>query len=146
MAKLNLACANQTKEGYINHEIRKINKKIDIAWNLNIYPWPWKNNEFNEILAEDIIEHLIDTISFMDECHRILEKNGKLIIRTPSYDAKFAWSDPTHVKTFTIDSWDFFDPSTEYGRYNLHITDNKWKIIKKEKSDNNNLFIEMEKI
>jgi SAM-dependent methyltransferase len=151
MAKLNLACGPNPKEGYINHELTKFADYIDIWGDLNQKEWRfggWKTEitSIEEILAEDIIEHLPDTLNFMNNCWKNLVYGGKLIIRTPSYDAPFAWTDPTHVKVFTIDSFDFFDPTTAYGKYNIHLTDKKWKIIKKVKTKNKNLEIEMEKI
>jgi SAM-dependent methyltransferase len=149
MAKLNLACGPNFKENppYINHELTKFNDRVDVNWDLNNYPWPFEDGRFEEILAEDILEHLSDTLKFMNECWRILIwAGGRIIIRTPSYDAPFAWSDPTHVKCFTIDSFDFFDPTTPYGKYNIHLTDKKWKIISKVKTKNKNLEIELEKI
>lgn len=143
MIKFNLGSGPDYREGYFNVDLAG---KCDKVYDLRKYPWPWGEGQCEEILALDIVEHLQDTLAFMNECWRISKVGGKLIIRTPSYDAPFAWTDPTHVKVFTIDSFDFFDPETDYGKYNSHIINRKWKVIKKTKTNNNNLEIEMEKI
>lgn len=44
---------------------------------------PFKNNSFDVILATEIIEHIQDDNKFVKECHRVLKKNGRLIITTP---------------------------------------------------------------
>jgi len=40
--------------------------------------------KFNCVLAGEIIEHIIDTDSFLDEINRILMDNEILIITTPN--------------------------------------------------------------
>lgn len=48
---------------------------------------PFDNGEFNNILAGEIIEHLENPSYFVRECHRVLKKDGVLIMTTPNvYD------------------------------------------------------------
>ena len=84
MKKLNLGCGTDIKDGYINIDIIDYEgvTKVD----LNKLPYPFPNNYFNEILAISSIEHLtIDLDILMKELHRIMKKNGKLIISVPHY-------------------------------------------------------------
>lgn len=141
--KINLGCGFDIREGYLNVDNAG---RADQFVDLTEYPWPWKRESFVEVIAQDIIEHVIDTVSFMDECWRISAPGGRLIIRTPSYDADFAHIDPTHVKFFHIDSFDFFDDTTDFGRANAHLTSWKWRIVSKVKTENKNLEIELEKV
>jgi SAM-dependent methyltransferase len=46
--------------------------------------FPISNNSVDVILASEILEHLFDTDFFLSECHRVLKKNGTLIITTPN--------------------------------------------------------------
>jgi len=139
---LNLGCGIDIREGYHNVDLyADCDERVDLR---NI-PWPWQDETFDELLAQDIVEHFPDTIAFMNECHRILSPGGTVFIRTPSYDAAFAWTDPTHVKVTTIDTWDFFDPETDFGKQNIYLTPHKWKIISKVKTENHNLEIELRK-
>ena len=140
--RLNLGCGYDYREGYLNVDnAGRCDKLVDLSkdWQL---PGEW----FEEIVAQDIIEHLPDTVGFMNKCWQIMEKGGKLLIRTPGVNAAFAWTDPQHLKTFTIDTWDFFDATTDFGKQNFHVTPYKWKILSKRESDNGNLFVELEKV
>ncbi len=47
-------------------------------------PWPFKSNAFDVIIASEIIEHVFDTDFFLQECKRVLTKNGTLVITTPN--------------------------------------------------------------
>lgn len=51
---------------------------------------PIKNNCIDGIILSDVIEHIQNPKNLIFECHRILKKNGKLIIFTPSHD-KYRW-------------------------------------------------------
>lgn len=45
---------------------------------------PFKNNQFDAIVAGEIIEHLYDVNNFLKEINRVLKPNGQLIITTPN--------------------------------------------------------------
>lgn len=45
---------------------------------------PYKNGYFDFVFAGEIIEHLMDTKSFLNEIHRVLKPKGYLIITTPN--------------------------------------------------------------
>ena len=90
---------------------------MNVAWNLNQFPWPWEDEAFDFVLAFDIIEHIWDTIGFMDECWRILKVGKVLVVHTNNIEfLEQAWRSPSHVKPFTIDTFDFFDWGTKWGR------------------------------
>lgn len=97
--KLNLGCFTDKREGYINVDsfascnpdvVADLNKKL-----------PFENNSADEILANDIVEHLDDPIKFLNECHRILNPCGILKIRVPHYKDPSAYS-PQHKHFFSL--------------------------------------------
>lgn len=45
---------------------------------------PYKNDFFDVVLIGDVIEHVFETDAILDECYRVLKKNGKLILTTPN--------------------------------------------------------------
>lgn len=45
---------------------------------------PFDNNQFDAIIAGEIIEHLYDVNTFLKEVYRILKPKGQLIITTPN--------------------------------------------------------------
>jgi 2-polyprenyl-3-methyl-5-hydroxy-6-metoxy-1,4-benzoquinol methylase len=46
--------------------------------------FPYPDCFFDVVHAGEIIEHLYDTDKFIEECYRVLKKNGNLIITTPN--------------------------------------------------------------
>ncbi len=106
--KLQIGCGNDKRKGYINLDGSK-DVKPDILWNLEKTPLPFKTNQFNEILANHVLEHVTNFISLMHELHRISKNEGKIIIRTPFYSAWGQFNDPTHVRYFTPYTFNYFN-------------------------------------
>jgi len=46
--------------------------------------FPFESETFDVIFAGEIIEHILDTESFLDEIKRVLKKDGELILTTPN--------------------------------------------------------------
>lgn len=46
--------------------------------------WPCEDNSVDIVFAAEIIEHILDTDYFIQECNRVLKKGGKLILTTPN--------------------------------------------------------------
>jgi len=47
-------------------------------------PLPFQNSYFDFVFAGEIIEHIFDTRSFLEEIYRLLKPNGYLILTTPN--------------------------------------------------------------
>jgi len=119
MNKLNLGAGADAKQGYVNLDINA-GKDIDVVHDLNAFPYPFKDNEFDEILAYSILEHVDDLMKTMDELYRILKPGGKLDIIVPHYNGPIAWGNPTHVRTFTYESFLFFTKGFSQEKYSKH--------------------------
>ncbi len=150
MKSIDLACGPQNKPDCIHVDApgsKKTYPHVDQEIDLDVPGWSKSiTGKFDTIYAEDIVEHLHGLVAFMDNCWDIANPKCKMFIRTPSYDAEFGWIDPTHIRLYALDTWDFFDPETPYGKYNTQLTDKKWKVISKKKTENNNLEIELERL
>ena len=46
--------------------------------------FPFESNSFDCVISTDVIEHVLDESGFMEECWRVLKKEGKLIMATPN--------------------------------------------------------------
>ena len=99
MNKLNLGCSIFKKKDFINVDI---NEKVnpDILWDLNKYPYPFKDSSIDYIKAEHLLEHLNDPFRFMQEMYRILKSGGKLFIRVPHFSRGF--THPEHKRGFDV--------------------------------------------
>jgi cyclopropane fatty-acyl-phospholipid synthase-like methyltransferase len=118
--KLNLGCGKDIREGYINVDLVK-GDGVDFAVDLDVAPWPFVERNFDKIVAYDVFEHVHKPVTFMTECHRLLHDGGLLHMRTPHYMARHAYTDPTHVRFPTENTWDYWIPGTL-----LHDTHNEF--------------------
>ncbi len=94
---------------------------VDIVCDLSKFPWPFEDNEFDEIIANHFLEHCTDIISVLTEMHRITKKDtGKIRIRSPHYTSWNYFGDLTHRTPFSYRSFDHFtydDDPTGYNYY-----------------------------
>ncbi|UUX91683.1 class I SAM-dependent methyltransferase [Methanoplanus endosymbiosus] len=106
---LDLGCGNRKKEGMIGIDINP-NTDADIIHDLNIFPYPFEESTFDEIYADNVIEHLDNPIKVMEELHRISKSGASIIIKVPYFRSRYAFIDPTHRHFFTVESFTYFDP------------------------------------
>jgi len=99
MNKLNIGCGKDIKEDYINLDIENY-KGVNVVWNLNKFPYPFDDDYFDEILGEQVLEHLDDPIKVMIELKRIIKDTGMIIIRVPHHAGGNAYADVTHKQFF----------------------------------------------
>ena len=64
----------------------------NVVYDLNRQPWPFRDNQFREVLAYDIIEHLVDIVAVMEEIHRVCDENAVVRITVPHFSS--AWMFP----------------------------------------------------
>ena len=119
---LELGSGSVPLQGAVHHDRIKHSEWIDLAWDLEVMPWPCENKEWDEVYAIDVFEHLnAEIVDWLSECHRILKVGGKLILRLPAWDNELSYRDPTHKKVFHHETFDYFDPEKElhklFGRY-----------------------------
>jgi len=103
--KLNLGCGTQIKEGYVNLDIIK-SPNVDVVHNLDKYPYPFKENQFDEILCKHVLGTLEDILKVLNELHRISKKGALIKILVPYYNSKGAFNDFTYKHYFNSDSFD----------------------------------------
>ena len=127
--KLNLGAGNDIRPGYVNHDITRLNG-IDKVHNLNRYPWPWKANTFEEIIANDVLEHLDDFMPAMEEIFRILKPGGIARIRVPYWNSVTCHADPTHKRGFHELRFRFFDPANPWCQERPYYTHARFEIVK----------------
>ena len=77
-----------------------------IIHDLNEFPYPFRDSEFDRIWCYDILEHLINIPLVMKELHRVGKAGACLTIRSPHFSSAYAAMDPTHLRSFSVFSWD----------------------------------------
>lgn len=121
--------------------------KPDVVYDLEITPYPFKDNEFDGIHAYCVLEHLGQQgnwKSFFDqfaELWRITRPNGILGIIVPNFDSPLAWGDPSHTRiigphSFTFLSQDSYVENlankTPMSDFRWYYTAN-WQLVAQEK-------------
>lgn len=115
-SKLNLGCGRRYLEGWVNCDV--VNSvRADKHFDLNQVPYPFADACADEILLDNVLEHLDDVIKVIEECHRILKTGGRLRILVPYGKTDWALQDPTHKHYFTEKSMDYFQPDFPFNFY-----------------------------
>jgi len=114
--KLNIGCGNNILPGWVNLDISSL-PGVDVVCDIQKLPLPFADEYFDEILCQDILEH-VEYIPILRDIYRIMKKGGVLSIRVPHFTSKHNFIDPTHKKMFSINTFDFFvkDSFQQYGR------------------------------
>jgi len=69
---------------------------------------PFKDSTFDCLKAYHILEHIPDIVTAMNECWRVLKKDGTLKTCVPLYPSVGAVADPTHVRYFIPETFEYF--------------------------------------
>lgn len=80
---LNLGCGDDVREDYWNVDARTIEGVNVLATLENL---PFKNDEFTEAIAQDVLEHFWEPIPVLKEWRRVLEPGGELFVRVPDWN------------------------------------------------------------
>jgi SAM-dependent methyltransferase len=130
--RLLLGCGEEKRKGWSHLDLSPL-ARADVVHDLETFPWPFEDGSCSEIEALDVLEHLGDTIAFMNECWRLLAPGGQLTVRVPHYQDENAWRDPTHRRAFHPDTFAYFDPQTTWGRrYGRLYTERVWTLARVE--------------
>ncbi len=134
---LNIGCGKAPRDGAVNHDKKKYFPHVDVAHDLDEYPWPWDDEEFDEIHAVAVLEHLKDLVRSLEECHRILKLGGRMHMQVPHYRSRIAHDDPTHRWFLTTRSMDYFVEGTVHGDIYGFYSTMRWKKISCELEEEN---------
>jgi SAM-dependent methyltransferase len=124
-------CGKRPQPGAVNLDCVAM-PGVDVVHDLDAFPYPFADEEFDKVEAEDVIEHLNNPIQAVQEFGRILKVGGTLWVRGPDGNYPDAiWDDLTHKRAFGHRSFSGFDPETydgrNYGHYHGPI---KFKLVR----------------
>lgn len=123
--KLNLGCGNKGIQGFIGVDKIKTDA-ADIVHDLNVFPYPFSSSSAEEIVIDNVLEHLEDVIAVMEEIYRLSMPGAIIKINAPYFKSNSAFTDPTHKHFFTENSFQYFEETSPLHFY----TSANFKIIK----------------
>jgi len=103
--KLNLGCGFDKREGWLNADAFPACEP-DLLMDIEATPWPLETNAFDHVLLKHVLEHVGAQFevfaAVMRELHRVTAPGGLVEIHVPHVRHDSFWSDPTHVRPFTV--------------------------------------------
>ena len=129
---LEVGCGDRKRSNCLGMDIIKL-PGVDIVHDMNIVPWPLDDNQFEEIIFDDVLEHSKNLMGILSEVYRV-SKNGAIIkISTPHFSSDNMFSDPTHTIFFSSRSFNYFDKSLSY-KHSFYLKEVNFKIIERHLS------------
>lgn len=128
---LHIGCGPSSKSGDVGIDIIP-GPAVDVVHDLNVTPWPLADNDFDNVIAIDVLEHLDNIPAVMVELYRVCRDGAIVAVRVPSSTSPDIAADPTHRRGFSYRSFDYFDPSKQlhaYGYSNVHIAVDKFSFV-----------------
>jgi SAM-dependent methyltransferase len=89
----------------------------NVVHDLDSLPYPFQDNEFDEIHAYEVLEHCGtqgDGKFFFNqfaEFYRMLKPDGYMMISVPMWDCDMAWGVPDHKRVLPANVFGFLNPS-----------------------------------
>jgi SAM-dependent methyltransferase len=122
-AILDIGCGSSKTPGAVGLDISS-DTDADIVHDLDVFPYPIEDSSFDQILMQDVIEHLREPIRVFEELHRLARPGARIQLRTPHFSSVLAYGDPTHRHYFsTIAIRSLAEP-----RF-AHYTDVRFRVI-----------------
>jgi SAM-dependent methyltransferase len=106
---LDVGCGQNKYPGAIGIDSNR-RADADVIHDLGVVPYPFADDEFDEIICRHVIEHVPDVMAFVGELHRITKPGGRIKIVTPHYSNPDWPTDPTHRNHFNSYSFNCFMP------------------------------------
>jgi len=111
--KINLGSGRLNNFGWCNIDItqytdKKGKDKVDIVMDVEKEKLPFEDNSIEKIQADNVFEHLGEGFIFaLNECYRVLKKNGVLRGIVPMAGTPVDFMDITHKRHFIIESFNY---------------------------------------
>jgi SAM-dependent methyltransferase len=116
MQRLNLGCGIKPLHGAVNLDISPA-VAADVVDDLNVTPWPFDSNQFDEVHAYDVLEHVSDVVRALEEIHRISRPGSVLYVTVPHFSSANAFTDVTHRHWFGWNSFEPFGATNDLAHY-----------------------------
>jgi SAM-dependent methyltransferase len=129
---LDVGCGINKLAGAIGID-RNPDSRADVLCDLDVFPYPFKDNSFDRVYAAHVIEHVADVMGTMEEFYRLTRSGGTISLATPHYTDFSSFCDPTHRWHLNSYSFRYFGPNhggfSYYSRIGLRETKVKVRLL-----------------
>jgi hypothetical protein len=130
--KLNMGCGFKKLFDHWNVDFEaKCNP--DQVLDLEETPWPYEDDFFEKITADNILEHLGQSprkfTSIIKEMYRVSRDQAEWYINVPHHRCDLHWDDYTHVRVLTPKTFRMFDQSANIDSIRRGLSDSTFGIM-----------------
>ena len=123
---LNMGCGFKKINDHWNVDIEsKCNP--DQVLDFEITPWPYEDNFFEKITADNILEHLGQNpkvfTNIIKEMYRVSKDGAEWYINVPHHRCDLHWDDYTHVRVLTPKTFKMFDQKVNFDSISRKLSD-----------------------
>jgi len=86
---------------------RRVAAGVDVVADVR-QPLPLASSSVDQFFAVHVLEHLLDYLPVLDDCHRALRPGGVLHVISPHWRHVNAVADPTHLRFFDVQTFKHF--------------------------------------
>lgn len=117
MATLNVGCGRFPVPDAVNLD-RAAGPGVDVVWDLDVAPWPFDDQSFDRVQGIQVFEHVNNPVLFIAEAWRVLQPGGVLHLEVPHYTSRNSFTDPTHRRHCTEETFDYWCVGTPLNQSN----------------------------
>jgi hypothetical protein len=127
--KLNMGCGFKKLNDHWNVDIEsKCNP--DEVLNFEVTPWPYEDNFFDKINADNILEHLGQNpkvfTNIIKEMYRVSKDGAEWFINVPHHRCDLYWDDYTHVRPLSAKTFKMFDQKVNFESIAKKLSDSTY--------------------
>lgn len=104
---LDIGCGRHKTPGAVGLDSNP-RSDADVIHDLDRVPYPFPDDEFDLIVGNQVIEHVSDVLAVVAELHRIARPGAVIRLDTPHYSDIASYTDPTHKRHLTTESFAYF--------------------------------------
>ena len=123
---LNMGCGFKKLEGYWNVDVES-RCNPDQVWDFENTPWPWEDNFFEKIHADNILEHLGQDpkvfTKIIQEMYRVSKPGAEWYVCVPHHRCDLYYDDYTHVRPLTAKTFRMFDQQVNVDSIKRRLSD-----------------------
>ena len=99
------------------HPVRTYSRRmagVDVAASLGTTALPFRYGSFGTVVCRDILEH-VEVVPALHDIHRVCAPGGLVVVSAVHFTSRNLYVDPTHVRSFSVRTLEFFANPDERG-------------------------------